>query len=85
MYSEFDRDFDALVEKAAELLIGDSSPERIDQVKKWAIYNHLHKSMPALTSHWNQMHPQGKAEVRSIFEEIRDLHQTLKDQQDTKN
>lgn len=41
------------------------------------IFNHVHKSLPALTSHWNQTHPESKAEVRRIFEEIRDLNQAL--------
>jgi hypothetical protein len=81
MYTNFDRDFEALLEKTAELLTGDSSPEMTKKIKIWATYQHLHKAMPALTSHWNQSHPEGKAEIRSIFEEIRDLNQALKDKQ----
>ncbi|MBP1993368.1 DUF2573 family protein [Paenibacillus eucommiae] len=84
MYPEFERDFEALVEKTAELLTGDSSPEMTAKIKIWATYHHIHKSMPALTSHWNQVHPEGKAEVRRIFEEIKALHQAQKDQKDQK-
>jgi hypothetical protein len=81
MYPEFERDFHALLEKTADLLTGDSSPEMTEKVKIWAIYQHLHKAMPALTGHWNQVHPEGKAEIRGIFEEIRDLNQALKAKQ----
>lgn len=81
MYSEFERDFQALLEKTAELLTGDSSSEMTAKVMKWAMYNHIHKAMPAMTNHWNQAHPEGKAEIRLIFEEIRDLNQALKDKQ----
>jgi hypothetical protein len=81
MYSDFERDFDALLEKTAELLTGESSPEMTEKVKIWAVYQHLHKTMPALTSHWNTAHPEGKAAIRSIFEEIRDLNQALKEKQ----
>jgi hypothetical protein len=81
MYTDFERDFHALLEKSAELLTGESSPEMTEKVKIWAIYQHFHKAMPALTSHWNQVHPEGKAEIRRIFEEIRDLNQALKAKQ----
>jgi hypothetical protein len=80
MNTEFERDFQALLEKTAELLTGDSSSEMADKVKVWAVYNHVHKSMPALTKHWNQVHPESQLEMRRIFEEIRDLNQALKDQ-----
>ncbi|MEF3306980.1 YusU family protein [Paenibacillus sp. GYB003] len=71
MNPAFDREFEALVEKFAELLIGKSSPDAIEKVKKWAIYNHIHKTMPALASHWNQSHPEAKREVRKLFEDIK--------------
>jgi hypothetical protein len=71
----FDEEFDGLVEKFAELLTGKSSTEMVEKVTKWAIYNHIHKSMPALTAHWGQSHPEAKREVRRLFEEIRDLNQ----------
>jgi hypothetical protein len=50
----------------------------IAKVKKWALYNQIHKTMPALASHWNQSHPEGKADIRELFEEIRDLNAALK-------
>lgn len=84
MNSKFDQQFDALVEKLAELLTGNSSPEMTAKVKIWAIYNHIHKTMPALASHWSQNHPESRADIRGIFEEIRDLNQALKKETDAK-
>lgn len=78
MSTPFDREFDGLVEKFAELLTGKSDLETIEKVKKWAIYNHIHKSMPALASHWNQSHPEGKQEVRKLFEDIKASNEALK-------
>jgi hypothetical protein len=78
MNPEFAAQFDALVEKLAELTTGDTSPDMLDKIKVWAIYNHIHKSMPALASHWSQSHPEARAEVRRIFEEVRDKNQALR-------
>ncbi|OGX61519.1 MAG: hypothetical protein A2189_05350 [Paenibacillus sp. RIFOXYA1_FULL_44_5] len=73
----FDQEFAALVETYAELLIGQSSTMDIEKVKKWALYNHIHKTMPSLTNHWNNVHPEAKNEVRKLFEEIKMLNQAL--------
>ncbi|MFB6366156.1 Protein of unknown function [Paenibacillus tianmuensis] len=78
MNSRFAAEFEGLVEKYTELLTGDASAETVEKIKAWAIYNHIHKTMPALASHWNQQHPEGKADVRKLFEEVRDLNQKLK-------
>ncbi|WP_248927757.1 DUF2573 family protein [Paenibacillus hamazuiensis] len=78
MKNELEQPFEALVEKFAELLVGDTSPEMIEKIKIWSVYNHIHKSMPALASHWNQSHPEARAEMRRLFEEIRDLNQEHK-------
>ncbi|KRE70948.1 MULTISPECIES: DUF2573 family protein [Paenibacillus] len=75
MPTDFENDFNTLVAKTAELITGDTSPEMIEKIKIWAFFNHVHKALPALASHWNQSHPEGKAEMRKIFEEIRALNQ----------
>lgn len=80
MNAAFKESFEALVEKYAELLTGDTSPEMTEKIKYWAIYNHIHKTMPALSSHWGGTHPEAKAEVRKLFEEVRDLNQKLREQ-----
>lgn len=63
--------FDALIETYADLLIGDASAEAVEQVKLWALYNHIHKTMPALANHWNATHPEAKAAVRELFEDVK--------------
>jgi hypothetical protein len=79
MNALFDTEFEALVAKFSELLTGDDSPEMLDKIKTWAIYSHIHKTMPALASHWNQSHPEGKLAIRKLFEEVRDLNLKLKE------
>lgn len=76
MESSFKDQFDGLLEKYTELLIGETTPEQIEKVKYWALYNHMHKTMPNLTQHWSSSHPEGKAAIRSLFEEIRELNQS---------
>ncbi|OXM87292.1 DUF2573 family protein [Paenibacillus rigui] len=78
MGNPFATEFESLVEKFAELLTGDASPEMVEKIKIWSIYNHIHKTMPALASHWNQSHPEGKAAIRSLYEEVRELNLALK-------
>ncbi|GAA3408733.1 YusU family protein [Paenibacillus hodogayensis] len=78
----FDREFDALVDKFAELLTGQSTPGTVEKVKKWAIYNHIHKTMPALASHWNQSHPEAKQEIRKLFEEIKSMNEAVRAERD---
>ncbi|WP_281891129.1 DUF2573 family protein [Paenibacillus sp. YYML68] len=79
MEQSFVTEFEALVEKFSELLTGDTSPEMLEKIKVWAIYSHIHKTMPALASHWNQSHPEGKAAIRVLFEEVRELNLKLKE------
>lgn len=79
MNPQVQSEFEALVEKFAELLTGNSSPETVEKIKLWSIYSHIHRSMPALTSHWNQSHPEGKAAIRELFEEVRTLNLELKE------
>ncbi|MGG2198735.1 DUF2573 family protein [Paenibacillus validus] len=79
MNARFTTEFDALLEKFAELLTGDASPEMVEKIKVWSIYNHIHKTMPALASHWNQNHPESKADIRALYEEVRNLNQKLKE------
>jgi hypothetical protein len=80
MNPQFSSEFDALVEKFAELLTGSHSPETVEKIKIWSIYNHIHKTMPALASHWNQAHPEARAVIRSLYEEVRALNLALKEQ-----
>jgi hypothetical protein len=84
MNPSFEQEFDGLVEKFAELLVGKTDPETIEKIKIWSLFNHMHKSMPNLTGHWNQTHPESKADIRSIFEDVRDMNTAFKAQQKEK-
>jgi hypothetical protein len=35
--------------------------------------------MPALASHWNQDHPESRAVIRGLFQEVRAMHLELKE------
>jgi hypothetical protein len=80
MNTPFETEFDALIETFSEMITGSSSPEMVEKIKIWAIYNHIHKTMPALASHWNQEHPEGKVVIRTLFEEVRARHLALKEE-----
>ncbi|TLS53443.1 DUF2573 family protein [Paenibacillus antri] len=67
--------FDALIETYADLLIGDASPDAVEKVKLWALYSHIHKTMPALANHWNASHPEAKLAVRELFEDVKALNE----------
>ena len=67
--------FEALIAAYAEMLVGDASPETVEQVKMWAIYSHIHKTMPAMAKHWNATNPEGKEAVRELFQHIKALNE----------
>lgn len=75
MEQSFREDFEGLIEKYAELLTGQSSKETVEKVKFWALFQQIHKTMPTLVNHWNHAHPEEKAEIRKLFEEIKQLNE----------
>ncbi len=75
----FDEQFQGLVEKYGELLVGDGSPEMIQKIKIWAVYQQIARTMPPLTKHWGDMHPEGRKVIRELFEEIKQLNEQLKE------
>jgi hypothetical protein len=77
MSSNLNLAFDALIEKYAEFITGDGTPEMVEKIKRWAVYQHISKSMPPLTKHWGEMHPDARAEVRALFTEIKMLNERL--------
>ncbi len=74
----FDEQFQGLLEKYAELLTGDGSEEMVHKIKIWAIYQHLSRTMPPLTKHWGEMHPEGRKVIRELFEEVKLCNEALK-------
>ncbi|MBU7595411.1 YusU family protein [Metabacillus halosaccharovorans] len=67
--------FDGLLEKYTELLLGDSSDELKEKVIMWALYSHISKSMPPLTKHWNASYPDAKDNLKVIINEIKVLNE----------
>lgn len=71
----FFQQFEALIDKYAELLIGDSSEEGKEKIKAWVLYHHIAKTMPALAKHWNGLYPEAKGEMKVIIDEIKQLNE----------
>jgi hypothetical protein len=72
---KFAQQFEALLEKYSELLVGESNEETREKVKAWALYSHIAKSMPALIKHWNGLYPEAKEEMKAIVNEIKLLNE----------
>ncbi|WP_409251897.1 YusU family protein [Bacillus sp. SCS-153A] len=72
---DFDGQFDALIDKYTELLLGETSPELKEKVSKWVIYTYIAKSMPPLAKHWNSEFPEAKEEIKNIISEIKELNE----------
>lgn len=75
MEKTFAKQFEALLEKYSELLVGEATDETREKVKMWALYTHIAKSMPALTKHWNGLYPDAKEEMKQIINEIKVLNE----------
>lgn len=75
MNNEFSQQFEALLEKYSELLVGSSNEDIKEKVKIYSLYTHVAKSMPALAKHWNGMYPEAKLEVIRIMNEIKLLNE----------
>ncbi len=67
--------FNGLVEKYTELMVGESSPELTEKVKMWALYSHIAKSMPPLAKHWNETYPDAKEGMKDLIQEIKQLNE----------
>lgn len=75
MEKVFVQQFEALLEKYSELLVGEASEDTKEKVKAWALYTHIAKSMPALAKHWNELYPEAKEEMKQIISEIKQLNE----------
>ncbi len=80
MKTEFEEQFQALVSKYTELLVGESNDELNKKVEMWALYTHIAKSMPALASHWNKEFPEARNILKELMEEIRSLNEQNRNQ-----
>jgi hypothetical protein len=75
MEKDFAQQFEALLEKYSELLVGETDGETKEKVKAWAMYSHIAKSMPALIGHWSALYPEARAEMKQIINEIKVLNE----------
>lgn len=75
MNKEFSGQFEALLEKYSELLVGSSNEAIKEKVKIYSLYSHIAKSMPALAKHWNGTYPEAKMEIMKIMNEIKQLNE----------
>ncbi|HYK72844.1 MAG TPA: DUF2573 family protein [Pseudoneobacillus sp.] len=75
MNKAFVQQFEALMSKYSELLVGDSSEEVKEKVTMWALYSHIAKSMPALAKHWNELYPEAKGEMKKVMEEMKEMNE----------
>ncbi|WP_342432882.1 DUF2573 family protein [Neobacillus sp. FSL H8-0543] len=75
MEKAFAQQFEALLEKYSELLLGETNEDTKEKVKAWALYTHIAKSMPALAKHWNELYPEAKEEMKEIIKEIKELNE----------
>jgi hypothetical protein len=71
----FAQQFEALLEKYSELLVGETDEDTKEKVKQYALYTQIAKSMPALAKHWNELYPDGKKEMFEIISEIKMLNE----------
>ncbi|AIM16102.1 YusU family protein [Neobacillus sedimentimangrovi] len=71
----FAEQFEALLEKYSELLVGTTDEEIKEKVKAWAMYTHIAKSMPQLVNHWSALYPDARAEMKEIINEIKLLNE----------
>ncbi|GIN88098.1 hypothetical protein J6TS2_44840 [Heyndrickxia sporothermodurans] len=75
MDSALNEQFDALIDKYSELLLGESNEELNEKVKMWALYTYIAKTMPALAKHWNTLYPDAKEEMKKIIYEIKQMNE----------
>ncbi|MCA0150731.1 MULTISPECIES: DUF2573 family protein [Rossellomorea] len=72
---EFPEQFDALLEKYTELLVGETDASKKEMVTQYALYSFIAKNMPALVKHWNSLYPEGKDEMKRIVGEIKEMNE----------
>jgi hypothetical protein len=81
MDEKLKQQFDGLVEKYSELLLGDTNEELKEKVQIWALYTYISKSMPPLVKHWNETYPDAKEGMKEIINEIKELNEKHRDSQ----
>ncbi|WP_349408418.1 YusU family protein [Pseudalkalibacillus sp. SCS-8] len=73
--------FDGLMTKYTELMVGEAGEERKEKIRMWALYTHMSKTMPPLVKHWNEKYPDAKEGMKELIEEVRDMNQQYRNEQ----
>jgi Protein of unknown function (DUF2573) len=81
---EFPEQFDALLEKYTELLVGETDADKKEMVTQYALYSFIAKNMPALVKHWNSQYPEGKDEMKRIVGEIKEMNEKHREEMSRK-
>jgi hypoxanthine phosphoribosyltransferase len=68
-----------LLVRFTELLVGESTEEKVEMVTVWALYSHMQKVMPDLIKHWEASHPEKKKEIREVFLKVQEWNQQNKE------
>ncbi|WP_018921884.1 YusU family protein [Salsuginibacillus kocurii] len=84
MDNQLQEQLDGLLEKYTELLLGEATPERKEEVKAWIVYTHISKQMPPLARHWNETYPAGKEGIKEVIQHIQALNAEEKQKQNEK-
>lgn len=74
--------FEALLSKYTELLVGEVNDELQEKVTLYALYSHIAKTMPNLAAHWNKEFPDAKDELKSLMLEIKQLNEKHRQKKD---
>ncbi|WP_368931522.1 YusU family protein [Bacillus pumilus] len=82
MGNELDEKLEGLLEKYAELLLGESTDALKQDVKQWIIYSHIAKSMPPLAKHFNETYPEAKEEIKETIQRIKLMNEAHRSNQD---
>ncbi len=75
MDQKFVEQFEGLLEKYTELMVGENTPELKQKVQMWALYTYIAKSMPALAKHWNDTYPDAKENLKELIGDIKKLNE----------
>ncbi|MCF6410380.1 YusU family protein [Pseudalkalibacillus salsuginis] len=73
--------FDGLLTKYTELLLGEADDELKEKVQMWALYTYMSKSMPPLVKHWNDQYPDAKEGMKELIQEIREHNEEYRNEQ----
>ncbi|MTH53907.1 DUF2573 family protein [Bacillus mangrovi] len=85
MDQKFKDQFDGLLEKYSDLLVGSQNEHQQEKVKLWSLYTHMAKTMPNLVRHWNSEYPEFKETMKTISTEVKEMNEKHREQNQKKD